>query len=76
MEHGFEYTLILDWNKFRAHKCIFAALGIIVLRKFGQSLISQKVEENTLCQGRTHKIFKGGFNFLKTNQYSIVVNLF
>ena len=37
-------------TKFRAHECLFRALGTLVLRKFGHLPISQKVRGNTaLC---------------------------
>ena len=46
-KHYIKYTLMLDWYKIKAHKHLFAVLGPIVSRKFGNSQISQKVRENT-----------------------------
>ena len=42
-----ENTSNLIGTKFRAHRCLFTALGTIVSRKFGHWPISQEVRGNT-----------------------------
>ena len=46
VEISFDNTLILVSTKFKAHKPIFTAWGIIVLRKLGHLPVSQKDASN------------------------------
>ena len=63
-------------NLVKILNCVFSS-QIMILRVilFERAFNSVQLKTNCLNQEHTQKFLKGGLNFLKSNQYPIVVNL-